>query len=384
MIMAFDANIHGLGHVPFNRAMVAVLVSAFGEDVELFINESQCGSWISADPMQGVLAKPLRVSGGSKARNALNALLEVNTLRRLLNYAISENASIVVALSLGPLAHFLLPFFGTKLGKIPRFVVTLHGELQELERSKRSLLSRAFWLRAALRMHPGNVTRLCLGSSILHRLQGLGYDVHDIVSIDHPCLAESIDQTRHFSDAPLFVVPGGASRLKGTEQSFRLAALVREGVGSSAAHFALVGSWSPELDPWDNGLVSHGCSGVQLASDEYERDVRAADFLCFLYPPNSYSLMASGALLDSVRFGRPVLCLRTRYFESLFAGRKPFGKVFDSLEELAAFIISFVQNPDPVAYRNWLIGLEALRQSLDPKVIGPYLACELDLKRRAS
>jgi hypothetical protein len=75
-----------------------------------------------------------------------------------------------------------------------------------------------------------------------------------------------------------------------------------------------------------------------LSDEEFCKSVEALDFLLFLYPTDTYKLIASGAILDCLRFRRPVIALRTDYFDYLFRKFGAFGYLADSMEELQTLL----------------------------------------------
>lgn len=353
--------------------MALALRSGFGEDIVLSLNETQAADWMNRSEA-GISVEGLRVKQSPGFRKLFDAITECFAIRRILRSAEAEGAHFVFALSIGPIALWLFRRFPSSRGVSLPFVVTLHGELQELASPKRGIVTRAAWVRAALSGRSRNFKAIVLGRSIIPELGREGIDVSDFVAVPHPYSCPPVD-LRQKAGRPLEIVaPGGSSLLKGSQDIFRLARLVRNSSAGEAAHFTLHGSWDPALSPFDNGFVEHSTLGQQLAPELYDEGLHRADFFLFLYPPGSYRLMASGAFLDAVRIGRPVLALRTAYFEEMFGMAGEFGRLFDNIEDMADFIIKYSKRLDGEIYSSWLRNLESLRRKIDPVAIGVELA----------
>ncbi|HUX36373.1 MAG TPA: hypothetical protein VMV44_00605 [Rectinemataceae bacterium] len=373
MIRVFDAQLAGHGHEQFNRAMALALRSGFGEDLVLSLNETQAAEWAKR-PVAGIRVEGLAVKQSPGLGKLFGAIAECFAIRRILRKTEGEGSRFVFALSIGPVALWLFRRLPSARGSSLPFVVTLHGELQELASPKRGIASRAAWVRAALAGRSRNFQAIVLGRSIVAELEKEGIDVADFVAVPHPYSCPPVDLGRKAGRPLEIVAPGGTSLLKGSQEIFRLAGLVRDSLGDGAAHFALHGSWDPALSAFDNGLVEHSAFGRQLSPDLYDEGLRRADFFLFLYPPGSYRLMASGALLDAVRIGRPVLALRTPYFEEVFGMSGEIGRLFDSIEGIADFVAEFSQSLDGESYAFWLANLGSLRGKIDEVAVGSELA----------
>lgn len=75
-----------------------------------------------------------------------------------------------------------------------------------------------------------------------------------------------------------------------------------------------------------------------LMREELEERVENLDFIIYLYPNDSYKLMASGAILDSINMKKPIISLKNDYFSYLFNKFGHFGYLFSSVEEMAFFL----------------------------------------------
>ena len=75
-----------------------------------------------------------------------------------------------------------------------------------------------------------------------------------------------------------------------------------------------------------------------LSKKELEDRASMLDFILFLYPKDSYRLIASGAILEAISLKKPILALRNDYFNYLFKKFGDFGYLTDSIEGLISLI----------------------------------------------
>lgn len=377
MIVAFDANIHGKGHAFFNRGMIRALLAGYRDDIELFINDEQAAMHDYGGPRLTI--RPIKVYGGSRPLNLLNAALEAFRARGILKRAERAGARLVVALSLGPIAHYLLKRAALRRRPKAPVLVCLHGELQALVPEGPKVSSAGRLVAAAARISAPGALGLVLGDSIRRGLAERGYPTDRVLSMIHPYERQAGAPHSLGGAGVRAVAPGGAALIKGSHELFKLAAALRPEIEAGRLSLSFCGSWDPALDAYDNGLAAHGTAGAQLPIEEYDRRLTEADFFIYLYPRHSYELMASGALFDALRIGRPVLALRTGYFDWAFTAAGEFGRLFDGPEELAAFLRGFSRDPDRELYASWLSAIEKARDFVSPEALGPRLRDELEL-----
>lgn len=75
-----------------------------------------------------------------------------------------------------------------------------------------------------------------------------------------------------------------------------------------------------------------------MGYDIYNAYLCCMDLLLFPYASDSYKLTASGAFLEAIWNGIPVIALHNQYFDSLFSRFGAMGFLFDDQESLIAFL----------------------------------------------
>ena len=87
-----------------------------------------------------------------------------------------------------------------------------------------------------------------------------------------------------------------------------------------------------------------------LLKEDYEELVKKTTYACYPYDTNSYKLTASGAILDAIRYCKPVIYIKNDYFDSVFKNVGNIGFSCNSEEEFIQKIHDVNDNFDIAVY----------------------------------
>lgn len=118
------------------------------------------------------------------------------------------------------------------------------------------------------------------------------------------------------------------------------------------------------------GLIQCVCkhNGL-LPRDEYEQFINGLDYVLFLYASNSYKFIASGAIFDTISFGKPIIALRNDYFVSIFEQCGDIGYLCENIEDMACLILKLLDEPDMTAYDSFLQNMEKAKLLYAPEYV---------------
>ncbi|MFN7132631.1 MAG: hypothetical protein ACK4N5_11160, partial [Myxococcales bacterium] len=235
------------------------------------------------------------------------------------------------------------------------------------------------WIAGARRDVP--LRLLALSGSILPELRQRAPGVADgAVAVEHPYFfPEPVERAPFENGKVRFGSIGQAHRSKGLGALIRLARAVKGAPGGEWATFVHIGPVAdPELAAQAEGLVELPAQQGFLERSEFERRIAELDYAVFCYPPDSYALNVSGAIFDAFAAGKPVLALRNRYFEHLFAlTRGPRGEGFGELVagemELQALLKRIVSRPPIEEYVAQREAISRVRALFSPERVGAQL-----------
>lgn len=107
-------------------------------------------------------------------------------------------------------------------------------------------------------------------------------------------------------------------------------------------------------------------SGKLLDFTDYNNNIQSMDWLLFLYDKNSYRLTASGAILEAIWNGKPIIALKNAYFEYLFNKFGEMGYLCNSEDDLIQKINSLSSDTPIDAFKK---NLENCRKALLPNQV---------------
>lgn len=187
-------------------------------------------------------------------------------------------------------------------------------------------------------------------------------------SVDHPLLPPDIPSHSarhgHVAKTRLGTV-GIMNRFKGAESYIS----ILEKLGNNPdLEFSIAGHVQSDLDKFRQLNVRLGRNPSDaLPADEFNAMVADLDYILLLYPRDSYRMIASGALLDTIRFRKPLIAISTPYFEYFFNKFGKLGLLADSADDIVE-ILQDLPNHTPPAYP-----YDHIMNQLSPESLAPRL-----------
>lgn len=115
--------------------------------------------------------------------------------------------------------------------------------------------------------------------------------------------------------------------------------------------------------------------GSSLSRAEFIRGVMPLHFIFLLHEASSYSLTASGVLLDAIAWGKPVIARDIPIFQDMFKRYGDIGYLFTDEAQLTAIVEQVVQDKDESRYQRQVVNLRSARESRSPASLAvPYRA----------
>lgn len=235
-----------------------------------------------------------------------------------------------------PLALPLLNLLNRMLHR--RVLIVCHGEL-ELLAGSHPWWRASGWFARILRRTFGrkrldrNMRFCVLGQSILRNLRPYLSEANAplFFAIDHPGFFDEKPASPSPHDTLQIGTVGQLTPAKGLDRILRLSRRI-------PVPLTVVGRTYGFHDHarWPGVRFVAGTENRFIPRERFEQETAALDYVLFAYDPDSYRLTASGAILDALNLGRPVITLRNDYFDDVL--RLPVGYVVDDMEEMAALI----------------------------------------------
>ena len=149
------------------------------------------------------------------------------------------------------------------------------------------------------------------------------------------------------SDNPFVVAHLGLATLsKGFDTFVELARMALPGIA-----FRSIGHLHSSLAHLDTSCLERQPSSHPLPRDQFERSLSEVHYVCIPYHGQYYEYAASGVLMDAIAFGKPVIAIQTPLLKDLLKRYGPIGHVFTDKRELAQFVAHLRSRHDPEEYR---------------------------------
>lgn len=224
-------------------------------------------------------------------------------------------------------------------------VICCHGEMEFLSLPAEGLHSYKKVMSKLVRGYFNPYTRpapgmrfIVLGDVVLKNLRPyISQEMHDrFLTIDHPFeeTPSSAKSISNHATLPLNIgTVGILNEHKGSNEYLKLINDLKN--ENLPLIFHSVGHIQCDPAPFrEAGVAMASRTNEPLPYPDYIRAVNKLDFLLFFYGKDKYRLTASGALLDAVRYRKPIIALRNEYFDYFFCKFGEVGYLVDSIEEM--------------------------------------------------
>ena len=387
MILAFELTWTGTTHAPGNGATLATVVRALPEHSVRMYAEATHLAELAADPGLAGLATlslhPVAVSTLHRGRTHVvswrRGLVEFRALRQALREALhggpASEPCLILMLSATPTAVFAACLAAWLQGPHVAVQVGLHGNLNEITgwRSRNPLL-RAFDLRAAMVSRWTRRARyLVLDPSIRAALADILPEAASRTDvIDLPVNAgERAGQGGAALVEPVRIgFVGQATHAKGIDIFLRLAATLRAEYASRVA-FTLVGRAMPGSDLADFAGLADPVGTAHLSRAEFLRRLDSLHYVLLPYRTGYYDLAASGALIDAITWGKPVIATDLPIVAQLFARFGDVGHLCADEAGLLAAMRVILDGMDQTRYATQVAALARAAAARTPQALAP-------------
>lgn len=331
MKIFIENNKSGIEHMLIIRAIIKLFQNIDESNSKIFCSKSLFNQQQLSDFFRLEDFTPISVF--SSGRRFTKLFSEIYFFLRLLTVWRSlfmKKNNHVIFTSLYPTSHLFLRLISPLIKCT--VTVVLHSEVAFLhEKENGGIFSANFWMKMAFRYPSSLINYIVLGD---HITVEPFVSRERILHINHP-IEDGFYNIKEKSvvDKDIICVGhiGLVSKLKRSQLFFELSTRYS---GDSRIRFVCAGSVSNELRNTKNINVEADFSGNYLTNDVMDIKLRQMSFAVFTYG-DLYAHVASGAILEAIRYGIPILCLRNSYFSFLQSNEIIFFEIFDDIESMS-------------------------------------------------
>lgn len=252
--------------------------------------------------------------------------------------------------------------------KNKKIVIMTHGELEGLLMTgKWKIWSYPFWISLCFKKNlPVNISRIVLGESIKCYIDKV-YNYSNVYFIDQP----RDDFQKENKIIPqvhrnFFGYIGDCSSAKGGDTFLSVASMLNR---ESKSELWVVGRCLLGNIIYHNKINILSKDNNFLTLEKFNSYIGKLTYACFPYPNDSYRLTASGAVLDAVRYLKPIIYIKNDYFDGIFKDAGDVGYRCNDEEEFVKVIQELDNAPDIERYKNQVENLKILQSKFQLNVV---------------
>lgn len=387
----------------FNASIVKILMKMYpGEEIVLHgiaSNQMSMDEFFTVEERKNILFQPITYTRpGSKSllSRTLN-FLKKEQLRKQHFKALLDSAGKddLIFLSITQFTCFY--YFRKLKRKFPHIpvIACLHGDLDFLY-FPISLYERynAHVHKKLLKLKVDQFKFLLLNKIAKSILVEDGH-VKDaeVMEIEHPYseLSQQYSPVT-LSALPIKVAHIGSMELrrKNSHSTYELAQKLKDKIKDRQLKVEAIGLITPSVIPYKNEWVTEIVGNEEddkpkyLTRAQYEDALASIHFSLFFLPEHEYVFRASGAIVDTIIFEKPVITLRHPYFEYLFKEAGNVGFMVASVEEMKTLLDKIIADPEHFAdqYRLQCDNLKSFKERLSIENIAADLKFQIGAFRQ--
>jgi hypothetical protein len=363
------------GHVPFNAGFLAIIQAAFPKEELSFY-----GGAAHIEELKKQLGQPLTDSVAwieiqpvpPGIRYGKRFFRELGIIRRLFSNFSRGSTSRLVLTSGFPSTVLAL--------KVARYLqwtnlavqIVLHGMSGVVGKRYRHPIHRFQDMRTALTLLGNkNIQYIVLEQSVRDTVvKHVPFLSRHVEVLDHPIPPnEGASETIELRAPIRFGFLGLVSKGKGFPLFVRLANECATKNGQSA-EFHVIGHFLGEgTGVNDLTALATKPGGSQMSRADFIRRLSSLHFVVLPYESGSYTLTASGALLDAIAWEKPVIARKIPIFEAMFEKYGDIGHLFENDTELTEVVGEIMRGPDRARYRIQVLNLRNARKARAPELL---------------
>lgn len=369
-------------HSMVNRGLLRMLCGATDEDIRVAATKSTVATLRECIPEHAGRVSFRSLSVNSRpGRPALLLRYLQSALQNVVELARSRKGDTIIYNFNNVFSIAALNFLSKRVLKGRRVITVCHGEMEYLDdsdsdpraykRLMRALTRRFFLGKKGSQLAP-DFYFIVLGDAIKEELAKIldpGISAR-FESIDHPIMKPAVDrvmpQAENRVDGKINIgTVGIMNRHKGSETYLAIIEKLRD---RESLSFSVAGQIQSDIERFKALKVRMGQNASEaLPEEEFAAMVSALDYILLAYPADKYRLAASGALLDTLRFGKPLVAIKTPYFKYFFEKFGAVGYLVKDAQEMTELIEGLDGKAIPE------FDYEVLMAKLSPEALTPRL-----------
>jgi len=352
MILVVEPQCYGYEHSDVNAALLAVVRGAFPTEMILFYAELSHLNLVKENTLLHKISSIEYHSIGipnKKFSDARRLCAEWAFAKHVFHIAKGLKARRIIFASITSAGLWSIKLLIRKYRNLDVIVIP-HSILESI--TDRPSIKKPwvflFWFRYALIIwNMPRLRYLLFGESkgnelceILPKLQS------HVQSINLPYFFKDYKKTlKSTSTLMRFGSFGEWHNKKGTDVFFKLASEVHQKTDKNKSEFILIGHiGDPAMRKKINTELIIPSIDRPLIREKFEEYANKIDYAIFCFKPKSFRLTVSGSFYDALSYIKPIIAIKTPFFEYYFNEMGDIGYLCDDYNEILILIIDLIHN----------------------------------------
>lgn len=352
-----DRLVIGNNHIMFNTAITAVLAELYKDRDVIFIAENNHAKEIKKTNflLTNLSIQPFKEERLPSAkikkiypwlRKKLGDILAIKNLYRKTD---KQQDPVIFFTCLSMSSYFFANILLKKY-RNQRVYFFLHGEIEYIYKRNIGIINRLKGYIFKITLSNLNKNAKCIVlSPFIEKIliNNKLFSSDQILSIEHPMIAEKIIPTSLNKNKIVFAHLGVALKNKSSEIFFDLARSFKSEINTGHADFYLAGKIDITLSNIEYGPVNIlSVNNKAIPQADYIKHIQEIDYTLFTFNNHNYILRSSGTIIDSIYFCKPIIALKHDYLTFLFSVGGNIGFLCDTIEQMHIIISRLIQR-DP-------------------------------------
>jgi glycosyltransferase involved in cell wall biosynthesis len=379
MFLVCDPIAWGMKHVPFNSALLRTISFAFPNDIIYFYAENshlehvrkQIGEEFAASVVWKKLVLPPELS------NFYNRLRsDFKTVKFLLNKLNTNPKKDVLVITGNASILWALKYCVKTTHKDKRVQIIIHGDFSTLNRIPRKSILNPFYyirsLKTALRLSGyERFQYIVLEEAVRDKfVQDMPLFRNSVFVLDHPIPNdENRDEINDLSPPIRLGFLGRASEKKGFSKYLSVASEISKRFPEQVK-FHFIG-WISDKEKRKKHIkmsfLSETPGTKRLSRREYVNRLKGLHFVCLFFD-KYYETCASGVLLDSIAWQKPIIATQLPILKSIQQKYGDIGYLCGN-NEFSETISSIILKNDCERYKRQVLNMGHVKASRSPETL---------------
>jgi len=369
MILVCEPECKGFAHEKINAAYLLSLSIAFPQEEILFVGEMQhiiCLKENLKNYKIDIEYLDVGIPDPSQS-NYIKLFLFYRLNKMLFGLVDKFRINRLMYLSISSSNLYVLKFFLKNNKSCLSCVVVIHGILENIKKSWIKMFMKIFgfpfWFRIPLTLFQiDNLKYIVLSEGVKSQLLATCKELKGkVYATFFPYIYDEYDKKRSGHGHNLIF--GSFGGIKSPSEFLALANNLYQLQKKFNSNFLVIGPGANINFPDNVRIPSQGKRLNRSQMREYAQQI---DYSVFVYPRGAYTLMASGAFFDAISYVKPIIAIRTPFFEECFRLMGDVGYLCEDIVEMENLLTSLIINQSSERYNNQCQNILKARDCFSP------------------